>query len=197
MIIYFLPLITCLLGWLSVVLALRLFWRKQSRSGFTFRNTLHTYKPLLAKEAGKYVSGSMLRSDALGRLISGPEILRSLRPELERNVTVFLNQKLKEKWPMVGMFLNDQALDKMKAGLMEELDRALPGMLTQLAATAGRHLPVEDYVAQEVMNIHENKIQDALSGHFRRIGARLGLAGAAAGLIMGIIVCLLLKIFSV
>lgn len=187
------PLLAAAVGWLLALLMLRLFLSRDIQSEYTLKSQIRIHKPGLAQAAGAYAEAKMNPARLMER--SGPILLQTLKPELESKITLFVEQQLTKKWPMLGLFLNTETLEKIKAGLMEELEAMLPDMLQKLTGTLAANIHLSELVEQKIMALSEMKILDYIKERHSKMISGIQWAGLLIGFIIGLVAILCFKIF--
>lgn len=178
------PLIAAIFSWLGVKLLL----------GYLFRKVVPSLLPALtdniSKEAGKIFANSNLAEKA-----NDPAIVKSLMPGIESHIDGFLQQRLKEKIPVLAMFLSDQILQTIRQSLVDEIELLLPNVIAQFAGRLEKELDIEGLVRKrlDVMSAEdlETRIRQSLKGPL----GKLQLGAFFWGILIGIIqVALLLAV---
>jgi hypothetical protein len=194
MIFYFFPLLAAALGWLLALLMLRLFLSPRLKSRFTLKSQIRIWKPELAEVAGACVEKQMSPARLMESL-SGPALGQAVQSELESKVSSFIKERLPEKWPMLGMFLNADTLEKIRAGLMEELQEMLPGFLHKLSGTLAANIPARRIVEQKIQALSEMEILEYIKTKHSKMASGMQWAGALIGLLIGLAAVFCFKIF--
>ena len=184
-----LPLIAAFLGWLGVRLALHLLFQpRQPKSyfGFTIQGFLPKNRPQLAAGLGKKAAEMLEMSNIVAKA-KDPALIASLMPGIERHIDGFLQQRLKEKIPVLAMFLSDSVLNTIRTSLLEEIEGLLPHVVSQFADGLSSTLDVGQLVTQKLTAIPVEQLEDTIRKAMSREIRLLERAGATLGFLIGII----------
>lgn len=170
------PLIAAVLGYLVNSILI----------GYITRKALPARMPAVATQAGQYAA-SLVNTDELAARIADPEKLKSLHPYIEQHVDVFLKEKLKEKMPAIAMFVGEKTMDMMKKGLMEEIELLLPNLLQQYMGSLKERLDIGAMVTKGLNGMTPGQVDSLLRKGLARERAMFKWAGAASGLLIGLL----------
>lgn len=194
-IIYFFPVIAALLGWLFFAIAAKVFWRSGAKAGFSFQGILKNNLPQLAAKAEKYLAEQQIVEKEIGKLAFAESTVNALRPAVEKEVAEFVDKKLEQRWPMIGMFLNAEAKEKMKTGLAEELLRSAPGALQRAGTALSDHLEERHFITGKINELSFESCRQMVFPVINPLIKRLSALGALLGGIIGLVLMVLLLIF--
>ncbi len=136
----------------------------------------------LAEKIGTIVSDAFTLAD-LEKKISNPEHVKKIMPLVEEHIDDFLRNKLKDKMPMIGMFIGDKTITTLKEIFLKEIEDLFPQVLKQFAGNLQNEIDIEKMVSNKITNVSSVQVEKILSpalGYFM-------LAGTMAGLAIGII----------
>lgn len=179
------PLIAALFSWLGVRLLLRSL----------FRNVIPAQLPMLseniAREAGRIFANSNLAEKA-----KDPAIVKSLMPGIESHIDGFLQQRLKEKIPVLAMFLSDQILQTIRQSLVDEIEMLLPNVIGQFAGRLEQELNIEGMVRKRLSALTpedlERRIRQSLNGPIGKLQLGAAFWGLLTGLVQVVLVLAML-----
>jgi len=174
------PLVSALLGWLFC---------KWISSRFTSAVLANQSK--LAEEAGRFAATQFSTSFSIEKKISDPALLDSAMPAIEQHIDEFLNVKLKEEMPMIGMFIGNKTTDKLKELFIVQLKTLFPAIMTQLAGNLQAKMNIGQFVSDKITELPPGQLKRAIRQRFSNELTKLHIAGALAGLIIGLINLLL------
>lgn len=194
-VVYFFPVIAAFLGWLFFAVAAKLFWRSDAKGGVSFQGILKNNLPQLGGKLENYLSEQQIVAKEIGKLASAESTLNALRPAVEKEVAEFVDKKLEQRWPMISMFLNAEAKEKMKAGLTEELLKSTPGALQRAGTALSDHLEERHFIARKLNELSVDRCRQAVYPVIHPVIKRLSLLGALLGGIIGLVQMVLVLIF--
>lgn len=172
--LYLIPFITAIVGWLIH----RVFVT------FLLTKTIPAQQAQIAAKAGVLAAAQLNMQKIAGNIADSSQ-LAALKPDIERHIDTFLNEKLKEKFPMIAMFAGEKTMDKIKEGLMEEIDLLLPAILKKVAGNLDAKLDIESMVRNKIATmdnaVFATKVKEALGSYVGRLTFLGALAGFACG----------------
>lgn len=194
MLLFLIPVISAFIGWITNWIAIKmLFHPKQPRRflGITIQGIFPKRQKHIAQKLGSIVANDLLQVHEITANIAQEENLKSLTPFIETHIDGFLKTKLKEKLPIVSMFVGDNMLQKIKEGLMEEIEVLLPQLITQYADQLEEKLDIQSMVAEKITNFSSDKLETMLVSILQKEFRFIELIGAVLGFMIGLIQVLL------
>jgi uncharacterized membrane protein YheB (UPF0754 family) len=194
MLLFLIPVISAFIGWITNWIAIKmLFHPKQPRRflGITIQGIFPKRQKHIAQKLGSIVANDLLQVHEITANITQEENLKSLTPFIETHIDGFLKTKLKEKLPIVSMFVGDNMLQKIKEGLMEEIEVLLPQLITQYADQLEEKLDIQSMVAEKITNFSSDKLETMLVSILQKEFRFIELIGAVLGFMIGLIQVLL------
>lgn len=167
------PFLSTLAGWLFNVLAgnyiLNIYIKKKETD--------------ISNQIGQLIV-SNLSLNNLKEKMSSPTLIEKAMPMIETHIDEFLNIKLKEEIPMLGMFITNKTTDKVKEVFINQLRMLFPKVMQQITDNISIDLNAERLADKLLENetIHL-KIKDIIKPHQKKIS----LFGAITGFLIGII----------
>lgn len=146
---FLIPILTGLFGWLLIwLLAKSLFFPTKAIKigGFTWESSL---TPLINKFPFEILMPSEQDSNAN---------FKAMKPLMEEKLDFFFNNTIKEKLPMVSMFIGDKTVAQLKAVFLDELAIIFPQIIEQYTQNAKKGISntlttkLFDILAPIVMN---------------------------------------------
>ena len=131
----------------------------------------------IGQEAGQFISAFSITDK-----LKDPAGLERVKPIIESHVDTFLHVKLQEKMPAIAMFVSGSTLDKLKDGLLEEIDILLPEVIAGYAENIMGGIDVKKLVAQKIQALPAADFKSKLKQLFGRELNYLVLAGAITGM---------------
>jgi uncharacterized membrane protein YheB (UPF0754 family) len=153
------PVISAILGWFGSWIAGKiLVYRIMPRHQQSF-----------AEKMGKAVSSEFSFADIEKKMVH-PDNVKKIMPLVEEHIDDFLRNKLKEKMPVVSMF-------------MKEIEDLFPQVLKKFAGNLQSELKIESMVANKITSVSAGQIEKKLYPALRYFR----LTGTISGLIIGVI----------
>lgn len=171
--ILFIPLITALVGWLihkaAAVYILKNYWPKKQQQ--------------VAKALGGWAASQFSLADAEQKL-ADPSVLDKAMPTIEKHIDTFLNEKLQQEIPMLGMFVGTKTTDKIKEIFINQLKQLFPAVMGQMAGNLKESFNIEKKLSEQLSRPEvQQTIHNQLEGQLKR----LPLLGLISGFITGLI----------
>jgi hypothetical protein len=177
----FIPILSAITGWICT----RIAWY------VIIYKVIPTHKASIANSIGKSVAEAFSFAD-LERKITDPQNIKKIMPVVEVHIDDFLRNKLKEKMPVISMFIGSKTIDSLKEVFLKEIEDLFPVVLKQFAGNLQAELNVEAMAANKITNVSANQLNTAASPAFRYFQ----LFGAIAGLVIGAVNLLVFWLLS-
>jgi len=187
---YLQPLVAAFTGWFTTWIAIyMLFHPKEPKKflGITIQGVFPKRKQQFASKLGSIVASELLHFREIAQHITDPEQLASLKPGIEKHIDAFLHTRLKEKIPVLSMFVGEGTLAKIKEGLLEEIDMMLPAVIGQYAENLEQKVDIEKMVTEKVSGFSTDKLEEILLGIMTKEFRFVELIGGVLGFLIGLI----------
>ena len=195
--IYFLPLIAAVTGWLTNWIAVKMLFHpvKPLNLGlFTIQGIFPKRQKAMAEKLGKIVATELFSiDDIISKMKSADnaEVLKFVESKLDD----FINLKLSTSMPMLAMFLNDDLKSKIKTALLDEIGDVIPGIIDTYANKLKEEVNIEAIVYDKVINFSSDKMEEVLYSIMKKEFKFIEVLGGVLGFFIGMIQ-LLLVIYS-
>ena len=195
--IYFLPLIAAVTGWLTNWIAVKMLFHpvKPLNLGlFTIQGIFPKRQKAMAEKLGKIVATELFSiDDIISKMKSADnaEVLKFVESKLDD----FINLKLSTSMPMLAMFLNDDLKSKIKTALLNEIGDVIPGIIDTYANKLKEEVNIEAIVYDKVINFSSDKMEEVLYSIMKKEFKFIEVLGGILGFFIGMIQ-LLLVIYS-
>ncbi|RZK45093.1 MAG: DUF445 family protein [Pedobacter sp.] len=190
MILFFIPVISAFIGWFTNWVAIKmLFHPKHPKKilGIKFQGIFPKNQQQFATKLGAVVANELLHFDEIVVKIKDPEHLRDLAPFIEQHIDQFLQVKLKEKLPVVSMFVGEGTLQKIKDGLLEEIEVLLPELIGKFTDKLKSSVDIEQIVTEKVANFSSDKLEEILLSIMQKEFRFVEILGGVLGFIIGLL----------
>jgi uncharacterized membrane protein YheB (UPF0754 family) len=199
MIIYTLPLIAALTGWITNYLAIKMLFhpRREVNFGlFTLQGIFPKRKNLLAEKLGKMVSKELFSFKDIKDRFTQTSTAVEINKVLDQKLEDFMEVKLKEMLPMLSIFLNSEKRMKIKNTLHDEFKNILPDILNKYSEKLEQDIDVEQIVIKKVDAFSSDKLESILFSIMRKEFKFIEILGGILGFLIGIFQLLLLQLQS-
>ncbi len=190
MVIYLIPFISAFIGWFTNWVAIKMLFHPKEPIkilGITFQGIFPKRQKQFAAKLGAVVANDLLHFDEIISKIKDPKNIEELHPFIENHVHEFLSVKLNEKIPVVSMFIGESTLNKLKEGLMEEIQLLLPQVINQFTEKLNAQVDVEQIVMEKVSNFSSDKLEEILNSIMKKEFFFVEILGGVLGFIIGVI----------
>ncbi len=190
MILILIPLISAFIGWFTNWMAIKMLFHPKEPVkflGFTFQGIFPKRQQQFAKKLGVLVATELLHFDEIAVQLKDPSKLKELNPIIEAHLDTFLKVKLQERLPVISMFVGDNTMNKIKEGMMEEIESLLPEIIGRYTDSLSARIDVETIVTEKVSKFSSDKLEEILvsimSKEFRFVEVLGGVLGFLIGLL--------------
>jgi uncharacterized membrane protein YheB (UPF0754 family) len=188
--IYLIPFISAFIGWFTNWIAIKMLFHPKNPVkvlGITFHGIFPKRQKQFAAKLGAVVANELLHFDEIVVRIKDPEHLKDLAPFIEKHIDVFLHQKLKEKLPVISMFIGEGMMQKVKEGLLEEIEVLLPQIITQFTGSLSANIDIEKIVTEKVANFSSDKLEEILFSIMQKEFRFVEIIGGVLGFLIGLL----------
>ncbi len=166
------PFMSATVGWLGAWIAGKVFINK----------IVPARKESVAKSAAKAISAALTFSDIEAKIFD-PANVKKIMPVVEEHVDDFLRHRLKEKMPVISMFIGNKTIDTLKEVFLKEIEDLFPQVLKQFTGNLQAELNIEAMIVNKITNVSAAQLQAGLSPALRYYC----ICGLVTGFIIGVI----------
>lgn len=184
------PIISALIGWVTNWIAIRmLFHPKEPINilGMKIQGIFPKRQDALAQKLGKLVSNELLSFAEIEQKIANPNNIQKVLPLVETHIDEFLKVKLKEKMPVISMFIGEKTIAELKSVFMTELESLFPNLLSGYMNSLQSDLDLEKIVYEKVKNFSTEKLESILYQILAKEFKFIELIGAVLGFLIGLL----------
>lgn len=188
------PFIAMFIGWFTTWLAIYMLFHPQKPKkilGFTVQGVFPKRQHLVAAKLGSVVAKELIHFDEIAALLKDKDQLKALNPKIEAHLDTFLQVKLKEKLPVISMFVGDSTMQKIKEGMLEEIELLLPELIEEYTTGLSKKIDIEKMVAEKVSNYSSDKLEDILLSVMKKEFNFIELVSCVLGFVIGLLQMLL------
>lgn len=194
MILYLIPFISAFIGWFTNYIAIKMLFHPREPKrflGLTIQGIFPKRQQQFAQKLGVLVANELIHIDDIAEKLKNPDQLKSLTPLIEQHVDGFLQVKLKEKLPVISMFVGDGTLNKIKEGILEEIESLLPELIERYTETLKQQIDIEKMVTEKVANFSSDKLEEILAAIMKKEFRFVEVIGGVLGFLIGLLQVLL------
>jgi uncharacterized membrane protein YheB (UPF0754 family) len=153
---------------------------------FTIQGIFPKRQKELAKNLGDMIEKELVSHHDVNIIISDPTLKVKIKETIKEKFISFIKDKAMEINPMLGMFLNDELIEKINYLLDQELEKFIPDIIKTLTAEIEKELNFSEIVREKVESFSMEKLEEILfaimSKEFRFIEIIGGFLGFLIGL---------------
>lgn len=197
MIIYTLPIIAALTGWITNYIAVKMLFHPRKKVKILFFQVQGIFpkrQKSLAEKLGKIVADELFSVDEVRKALKNPEGYQEVDQVIDEKIEDFLENKLVEAMPMLYVFMNDELKVTIKTTLKEEVQAMLPEMIDRFANKIEREVDIEKTVYEKVVNFSSDKLEAILYSIMSKEFRFIEILGGVLGFIIGLIQIALLQL---
>ena len=184
------PFIAAFTGWFTTWIAIfMLFHPKQPKRflGITIQGVFPKRQKQFAMKLGKVVATELINFKDIAEQLKDPRHLSQVKPIIEKHLDDFLKVKLKEKLPVIAMFVSDGMLGQIKEGMLEEIEQLLPDVLSHYTDSMTNKIDIEQMVTDKVADFSSDKLEEILKIVMSKEFRFVELIGGVLGFVIGLI----------
>ena len=177
-------------GWVTTWIAVKMLFhprRPIKLPGYTLQGIFPKNQRLIAEKLGQVVGKELLSFDEIEQKVTNPENLQKLKPEIEAHIDGFLNNRLKEVFPMLSMFIGEKTISQLKEAFLLELENLFPILMKTYMNKLQQDLDLEKIVTEKVAAFSSEKLENILLQITKREFKFLEFIGGFFGLLIGIV----------
>jgi len=186
--IYLLPFFAALIGWFTNYLAIKMLFHPRKPVNlilFKVQGIFPKRQQVLAERLGKMVANDLVHASDIKNQLADPETSKEIHRVIEKKLEDFLQKGLKEQFPMLAMFLNEDTLQKIKGVFTSELEKALPEIIDTFLGRMEQNLNIEKMVTDKVSNFQSNQLEELLFSILKKEFKFIEVVGAILGFLIG------------
>ena len=187
-ILYFLPVIAALIGWVTNSLAVKmLFHPKEPKNifGLTFHGVFPKRQSALAEKLGHLVSKELFSISDVSARIKDFATSEEAMNEVGKRIEMTIRNKLVQTFPMLAMFLSDEMVEKVTGLFKKELKEFLAETSKGLGEKLEHNLNIEKMVEERVNAFSSEKLESLLNELMKKEFRFIELVGAVLGFLIG------------
>ena len=188
--IYLIPIISAFIGYFTNWVAIKMLFHPKKPInilGIKFQGIFPKRQQQFAQKLGVLVANELIHFDEIAEKLKDPKQLEALTPTIENHIDTFLKVRLKEKIPVISMFVGGSTLDKIKEGMMEEIALLLPQVIGQYTDGLKQKIDIEQMVTDKVAAFSTDKLEEILAAIMKKEFRFVEILGGVLGFIIGLL----------
>jgi uncharacterized membrane protein YheB (UPF0754 family) len=197
MIIYTLPIIAAITGWITNYLAIKMLFHPKKKINlylFSVQGIFPKRQSVLAERLGKIVSTELFSFEDIKERFTSTSTAMEINKVLDEKLEDFMEVKIKSVMPALAMFLNKDAKARIKDTLHQELQNILPDILNKYSEKLEKDINVEEIVYQKVAAFSSDKLEQILFSIMKKEFKFIEILGGVLGFMIGIIQLVLIQL---
>ena len=196
MLIYTLPLIGALIGWLTNYIAIKMLFHPRNEVRFFFipvQGVFPKRQKLLAQKLGQVVSEELVSAqdvtDHLKEKATSEAVLNHIALRLEEGIS----SRLPGAFPILAMLKSSDMAEKIKNMLLDQMGSLNEELIDKISGELEEELDVQRIVEEKVAAFSSDKLEELLISIMRREFKFVEMVGAVLGFLIGVAQILLLS----
>ena len=196
MLVYSLPLIGALIGWLTNYIAIKMLFHPKEEVRFFFypvQGVFPKRQKALAAKLGQVVSEELVSAqDVTAHLkekATSEAVLNHIAVRLEEGIS----KRLPAAFPILAMLKSSDMADKIKNMLLDQMGSLNEGLIDKLSGELEEDLDVQRIVEEKVSAFSSDKLEEILVSIMRREFKSVEMVGAVLGFFIGVAQIVLLS----
>lgn len=188
--IYLLPVIAALIGWITNFLAVKMLFHPQlpiSILGISIQGVFPKRQGQLARKLGDLVADELFSVDEVSNKIkefaTSPETMDQVGKRIEKTI----REKLVQSFPMLSMFLSDDMIAKVTSIFKAELQNFIRESADKLTEKLEHEINVRELVTEKVEAFSSEKLEELLTSLMKKEFRFIEMVGAILGFLIGCI----------
>ena len=197
MLIYTLPFIAAITGWVTNYLAIKMLFHPRKKVNlllFSVQGIFPKRQEVLAERLGQIVAKELFSFKDIKDRFTSTSTAVEINKVLDEKLEDFLEVKMKTTLPMLAMFLNKDAKVKIKDTLHMEFQNILPDILNKYSEKLERDIDIEEIVSKKVSAFSSDKLENILFSIMKKEFKFIELLGGVLGFLIGIIQLLIIQL---
>ena len=197
MLLYTLPLIGALIGWLTNYIAIKMLFhpRKEVRIFFIpVQGVFPKRQKDLARKLGHIISEELVSVEDLTAHLKEKATSEAILNHIAQRLEEGIASRLPRAFPMLAMFMSSDMTEKIKDFLLGQIGSLNEELIDKLSYELEEELDVHRIVEEKVAAFSTDKLEEILFSIMRREFKFVEMVGAVLGFLIGVAQILLLSL---
>ena len=187
-ILYLLPIIAALIGWMTNYVAVKMLFHPKTATkilGFTFHGVFPKRQKALAEKLADLVAEELFSISDVSSKIKEFATSDDAMNEVGRRIEMTIRNKLVKSFPMLAMFLSDEMVEKVTGLFQNELKDFLTETSTGLGEKLEESMDIREMVQDRVNAFSSEKLEQLLNQLMKKEFRFIEIVGAVLGFLIG------------
>lgn len=197
MLIYTLPFIGALIGWLTNYIAIKMLFHPRDEVKiflFSIQGVFPKRQKEFARKLGQIVSEELVSVEDLTAHLKEKATSEAILNHIARRLEDGIALRLPRAFPMLAMFMSGDMAEKIKGFLLEQIGSLNEELIDKLSGELEEELDVHRIVEEKVAAFSSDKLEEILFSIMRREFKFVEMVGAVLGFLIGVVQVLMLSI---
>ena len=197
MLVYTLPLIGALIGWLTNYIAIKMLFHPRDEVKIFFiqlQGVFPKRQKDFARRLGQIVSEELVSAEDLTAHLKEKATSEAIINHIAQRLEEGIATRLPRAFPMLTMLMSSDMTQKVKDFLMEQIGSFNEDLIDRLSGELEEELDVHRLVEEKVAAFSSDKLEEIIFSIMRREFKLVELVGAVLGFLIGLAQMLLLSL---
>jgi uncharacterized membrane protein YheB (UPF0754 family) len=196
MLVYTLPLIGALIGWLTNYIAIKMLFHPKNKVKIFFLSVQGVFpkrQKALARKLGQIVSEELVSAQDVTAHLKEKATSEAVLSHIALKLEEGISKRLPGAFPILAMLKSSDMADKIKNMLLDQMGGLNEELIDKLSGELEEELDVQRIVEEKVSAFSSDKLEEILFSIMRRELKFIELVGAVLGFFIGVAQILLLS----
>lgn len=200
MIFYFsLPIISAFIGWGTNFLAIKMLFHPREKINllfFSLQGIFPKRKKEFSEKLALVISKDFFSLDDIIQKIQSSDSRATVLAIIREKINHYLNNDLKQAFPMIGMFLSSDIIQKIEQKIINELEKSLPDIIDGITNHLKDNIQLEVILSEKINSFTSEKLEKIIFSIMKKEFKVIEFLGALIGFLIGSIQVVLFYLFS-
>ena len=196
MLVYTLPFIGALIGWLTNYIAIKMLFHPKNEERIFFipiQGVFPKRQKALARKLGQVVSEELVSAQDVTARLKEKATSEAILNHIARRLEEGISSRLPRAFPMLAMLISTDIADKIKTMLLDQMGSINEELIDKLSGELEEELDVHKIVEEKVSALSSDKLEEILFSIMRREFKFVEMVGAVLGFLIGVAQIMLLS----
>ncbi len=197
MIIYTLPLIGAIIGWLTNYIAIKMLFYPRNEIKiffFSLQGIFPKRQLAFAQKLGQVVSTELVSAQEVTAHLKEKATSEAVLDHIAMRLEEGIASRMPRAFPMLAMFMSNDMTEKIKVALLEQISSLNEELIDKLSGELEEELDVQRIVEEKVAAFSSDKREAILFSIMRREFKFVEMVGAVLGFIIGLMQIFMLSL---
>ncbi len=182
------PTISALIGWFTNYIAVKMLFRPRapySFLGIKLQGLVPRRQKELAEKIAETVEEKLISHKDIQIALQKEDAQKEIRSVIEKQIDLFLKEKL-SAIPMVGMFLQGDLANQIKAMLINQMNDSIPEFIEAMLSNLDKNMSFKEIVKAKVEAFDLSQLEEIIYSISAKELRTIEILGGVLGFIIGI-----------